>query len=228
MSPEAPPVSLPARRWIHLGWQFQGLDRSDPAAWPLVPRLVLLSALALLIVAGAWFAVIRDVLVQADAERAEEARLRQDFQRKLPQAVQLDALREQQEEVRRQVMQLERQLPGRSEMDALLSDINHAGLGRGLHFDLFRPGQVAVRAHYAELPIALKVVGRYHDIGAFAADVARLPRIVTLNQLAITPGRDGLLVMEATAKTYRSLDPQEIAAARAQTPASAASSGGQR
>jgi len=208
--------------WEHVGRQFRGLDRNDPAAWPVVPRLCLLAALAVLIVTGAWFAGVRGTLEQIDAERTEEARLKQDFQHKLPKAVHLAALRKQREEVLHQVTQLERQLPGRAEMDALLSDINEAGRGRGLHFDLFRPGQASLRPHYAELPIALKVSGRYHDIGAFAADIANLPRIVTLHQLVITPGRDGLLTLEATAKTYRTLDPGEIAApAKARPPATA-------
>lgn len=218
--------SRPLNAWRHALRQFQGLDRSDPAAWPLVPRLSLLTMLALAFVAVAWFAAVRGVLDQLEAERVEEARLKQEFQRKLPKATHLAELRLQREEVLRQVTQLEQQLPGRSEMDALLSDINQAGRGRGLHFDLFRPGPATVRAHYAELPIALKVSGRYHDIGAFAADVAHLPRIVTLHQLAITPGRDGLLVMEATAKTYRYLDPEEAAAQRKDRPAPTAPAGG--
>jgi type IV pilus assembly protein PilO len=110
-------------------------------------------------------------------------------------------------------------------MDALLSDINQAGLARSLHFDLFRPGQVSVKAYYAELPIALKVTGRYHDVGAFAADIAHLSRIVTLSNLSITPARDGGLVMEATAKTFRYLDPDEISAQRKAAGPSAAASG---
>ena len=122
----------------------------------------------------------------------------------------LEALRQQREQVLQYVTQLEKQLPGKAEMDALLSDINQAGLGRSLYFDLFRPGQVTVKDYYAELPIALKVTGRYHDIGAFAADIANLSRIVTLNNLTITPAKDGLLVMEATAKTFRYLDPEVL------------------
>ncbi len=114
--------------------------------------------------------------------------------------------------------QLEKQLPGKAEMDALLSDINQAGLGRGLQFELFRPGQVVVKDYYAELPIAIRVSGRYHDIGAFAADIANLSRIVTLNDMSIQPPQaqnkaadtGGLLAMEATARTYRYLDPGEI------------------
>jgi type IV pilus assembly protein PilO len=110
------------------------------------------------------------------------------------------------------VTQLEKQLPGKAEMDALLSDINQAGLGRGLQFELFRPGQVLVKDFYAELPIAIKVSGRYHDIGAFTSDIANLSRIVTLHNLQITTGKDtsGQLAMEATARTYRYLDASEV------------------
>jgi type IV pilus assembly protein PilO len=115
------------------------------------------------------------------------------------------------------VTQLEKQLPSKSEMDALLSDINQAGLGRSLQFDLFRPGQVAVKEYYAELPITIKVSGRYHDIGAFASDIANLSRIVTLNNLSISPKPDGTLVMDATAKTFRYLDTDEVAAQRKAT-----------
>jgi type IV pilus assembly protein PilO len=110
------------------------------------------------------------------------------------------------------VTQLEKQLPGKAEMDALLSDINQAGLGRGLQFELFRPGQVVVKDYYAELPIAIRVTGRYHDIGSFAADIANLSRIVTLHNVSLVSGKElsGVLAMEATARTYRYLDPAEI------------------
>jgi type IV pilus assembly protein PilO len=96
-------------------------------------------------------------------------------------------------------------------MDALLSDINQAGVGRGLDFELFRPGQTNVKEYYAELPIAIKLTGKYHDLGAFASDIANLPRIVTLNNLSIGAGKGGALTMDATAKTYRYLDADELA-----------------
>ena len=115
------------------------------------------------------------------------------------------------------VTQLEKQLPSKAEMDALLSDINQAGLGRSLQFELFRPGQIAVKDYYAELPITLRVTGKYHDIGAFASDIANLSRIVTLNNLTITPKADDSLTMDATAKTFRYLDPNEVAAQRKAT-----------
>ena len=146
--------------------------------------------------------------------------LRTDYQAKVQRAVSLEALKKQRAQVLQYVTVLEKQLPSKAEMDALLSDINQAGLGRSLQFELFRPGQVVVKEYYAELPIALKMSGRYHDMGAFAADVANLSRIVTLNNIAIAPATDkdkaasGALVMEATAKTFRYLDPEEIAAQR--------------
>jgi type IV pilus assembly protein PilO len=128
--------------------------------------------------------------------------------------VNLDVLKKQREQVLQYVTQLEKQLPSKAEMDALLSDINQAGLGRSLQFELFRPGQIAVRDYYAELPIVLRVSGKYHDIGAFASDIANLSRIVTLNNLTVLPRPDGALTMDATARTFRYLDPQEVAAQR--------------
>ena len=126
----------------------------------------------------------------------------------------LDALRKQLEQVQQYVTQLEKQLPSKAEMDALLSDINQAGLGRSLQFELFRPGQVVVREYYAELPITVRVTGTYHDIGLFAADIANLSRIVTLNNITLTPvaNRPGFLTMDCTAKTFRYLDQDEILA----------------
>ena len=199
-----------AQAWQLGAGQFRGLDRRDPASWPLLPRAVLLAGLATAIVLGLWLSVLGDIGTQLQEEEAQELRLKADFSRKLPQALNLVALKRQKDEVQQQVTRLERQLPGRSEIDGLLSDINQAGLGRNLHFELFRPGPVAVKAYYAELPIALKVTGQYHDIGAFAGDISQLSRIVTLNNLTVTPAREGGLVMEATAKTFRYLDPAEI------------------
>ena len=129
----------------------------------------------------------------------------------------LDVLRKQREQVQQYVTQLEKQLPSKAEMDALLSDINQAGLGRSLQFELFRPGQIAVKEYYAELPITIKVTGKYHDIGSFASDIANLSRIVTLNNLSLSPRPDGSLTLDATAKTFRYLDPDEVLAQRAAT-----------
>ena len=194
--------------------QFQGLDPKNPAAWPAIPRLALCLTLVVAIVIALWFAWLNGSDAELEAEQAKEITLREDYTKKLLQAVNLEALRKQREQVQQYVTQLEKQLPSKAEMDALLSDINQAGLGRSLYFDLFRPGQVGVKEYYAELPITLRVTGRYHDVGAFASDIANLSRIVTLNNVVVTPGRDGALTLDATAKTFRYLDADEVNAQR--------------
>jgi type IV pilus assembly protein PilO len=197
--------------------QFRGLNPNDPASWPAVPKFALCIALAAAIVAALWFAWLTNSADELEVEQKKEAALRLDFQKKLKQAVNLDALRKQREQVQQYVTQLEKQLPSKAEMDALLSDINQAGLGRSLTFDHFRPGSVSVKEYYAELPISIRVSGRYHDMGSFASDIAHLSRIVTLNNLDINQGRDGSLTMDTTAKTFRYLDPDEVAAQRRAT-----------
>jgi type IV pilus assembly protein PilO len=154
---------------------------------------------------------------ELEAEQKKEIELRADYKKKLAEAVNLEALRKQREQVQQYVTQLEKQLPSKAEMDALLSDINQAGLGRGLNFELFRPGNVGVKEYYAELPITLRVSGRFHDVGSFTSDIANLSRIVTLNNLSIAPGKDGVLTMDSTAKTFRYLDGDEVAAQRKAT-----------
>lgn len=199
--------------------QFRGLDSRNPWAWPALPRYGLLLLVAVLVVVALWFAWLKGVDEELEGVRAQEQTLRQDYLVKLQKAVSLEELKKQRAQVMQYVTLLEKQLPSKAEMDALLSDINQAGLGRSLQFELFRPGQLVVKDYYAELPIALKVTGHYHDIGAFAADIADLSRIVTLNNLSIAPSSDkdksGLLALEATANTFRYLDPEEIAAQQA-------------
>jgi type IV pilus assembly protein PilO len=192
--------------------QFRGLNPNEPGQWPVLPKIVIWIGLALLMVVLGWFILLSDAHDGLEAERAKEPTLKQDYRAKLAQAVNLGELRKQKLQVEEYVTQLEKQLPGKAEMDALLSDINQAGIGRGLQFELFRPGQVVVKDYYAELPIAIKVSGRYHDLGAFAADIANLSRIVTLHNLNISAARDatGFLSMEATARTYRYLDTREL------------------
>ena len=197
--------------------QFKGLNPNDPPSWPLLPRLGVCLALMVGIVAALWFVWLSTVDEQLEAEGKKEVALRADFTKKLNEAINLDALKKQREQVQQYVTQLEKQLPSKAEMDALLSDINQAGLGRSLAFDLFRPGQVSVREYYAELPISIRVTGRFHDVGSFASDIANLSRIVTLNNLVVTPNKDGTLVMDATAKTYRYLDNDEVNAQRKTT-----------
>ncbi len=194
--------------------QFTGLDPNDPSQWPGLPRNLLFVAVCVAVVAALWFAWLKNSDEELIAEKEREVQLREDYRKKLVQAVNLDALRKQLEQVQQYVTQLEKQLPSKAEMDALLSDINQAGLGRSLQFELFRPGQVSVKEYYAELPIAVRVTGTYHDIGLFAADIANLSRIVTLNNLTLTPmkDREGVLTLDGTAKTFRYLDQEEVAA----------------
>lgn len=193
--------------------QFQGLNKDDPGSWPALPRYLSYGFVTLLVLGLLWYVWLGTSNEELIAEEAKEVALRTEYKSKLAQAVNLEALKKQREQVLLYVTQLEKQLPSKAEMDALLSDINQAGLGRSLQFELFRPGQVNVKEYYAELPIAVKVTGSYHDIGAFVADVANLSRIVTLNSLAIAPvsGKEGILAMESTAKTFRYLDAEEIA-----------------
>jgi type IV pilus assembly protein PilO len=192
--------------------QFRGLNPNEPGQWPMLPKALTFLAVAFAMVVVGWFVVLSSVHDELDTARNKEPTLKADYHSKLAQAVNLGELRKQKLQVEEYVTQLEKQLPGKAEMDALLSDINQAGLGRGLQFELFRPGQVVVKDYYAELPIAIKVTGRYHDIGSFAADIANLSRIVTLHNINLVTGRDlnGVLTMDATARTYRYLDPAEI------------------
>ena len=199
-----------------LASQFQGLNPKEPGQWPLAPKLAAAFAVAVATVVVGYFFVLSDVQADLERERAREPQLRTDYQGKLAQAVNLPELRKQKSQVEEYVTQLEKQLPGKADIDSLLSDISSAGVGRGLQFELFRPGQVLVKDYYAELPIALKVSGRYHDIGAFAADVSNLSRIVTLHNLVVVAPSNPAspLSMEATARTYRYLDSTEVAEQR--------------
>nr|WP_082753567.1 type 4a pilus biogenesis protein PilO [uncultured Acidovorax sp.] len=192
--------------------QFKNLDTRDPSVWPVLPKMILCVFIAGAVAAVSWFAFLQDYEVQLNEERNKELALRTDYQKKLVKAVSLDALKKQREQIQQYVIQLEKQLPSKAEMAALLSDINQSGLGRSLQFELFRPGQVVAKDYYAELPISIRVTGKYHDIGAFASDVAHLSRIVTLNNMTITPGARDSLTMDATARTFRYLDPEEIQA----------------
>jgi type IV pilus assembly protein PilO len=206
--------------------QFRGLDTSQPGQWPILPKLATFIAVAAAVVLVLWYFVVSDAIDELEKERNREPALKTDYRGKLAQAVNLPELRKQKLQVEEYVTQLEKQLPGKAEMDALLSDINQAGLGRGLQFELFRPGQVSVKDYYAELPITIRVTGRYHDIGAFAADIANLSRIVTLHDVALTnvsrSDASGLLAMDATARTYRYLDQAEVAQQKAKAPAKGA------
>lgn len=193
--------------------QFTGLDANNPASWPSLPKNLLCLTLCIAVVAGMWWFWLSSVNEELIAEQNTEQRLKDEYRKKLVQAVNLEALKKQLVQVQQYVSQLEKQLPSKAEMDALLSDINQAGVGRSLQFELFRPGTVVVKEYYAELPIEVRITGGYHDIGMFAADIANLSRIVTLNNITLEPSRDkdGILTMNCTAKTFRYLDQEEIA-----------------
>lgn len=206
-----------------LAAQFRGLDPRDPGQWPLAPRLTAWAGALALAVALGWALLLADAVQARDAARAKESALKDSYRAKLSQAMQIDELRQQKQAVQERVDRLEQQLPDQAEIDALLSGINQAGLARTLSFDLFKPGPVQLRDYHAEMPIAIRVTGRYHDLGAFAADLARLPRIVSIQdiQLTVLPeppaSPDGrprtpahLLAMEATARTYRTLSASEL------------------
>ncbi|MCH8179413.1 MAG: type 4a pilus biogenesis protein PilO [Proteobacteria bacterium] len=199
--------------------QFSGLNPNEPGQWPLLPKLAsFLTAVVVVVILG-WVALLSGQSDELQMERDKEPQLKAEYTNKVAQAINLAELRKQRIQVEEYVKQLEKQLPGKADMDALLSDINQAGLGRGLDFELFRPGQVLVKDYYAELPIAIRVTGRFHDIGAFTADIANLSRIVTLHNIVIggVAAKDGQgnLYMDATARTYRYLDQSELDTLRA-------------
>ena len=196
---------------------FDDLRRLNPrdiGSWPALPKLGALFILLLLLVfAGYWFDW-QNQLDELARDRAKEQDLRTAFLDKKKQAVNLEAYRKQLAEIEESFGEMLKQLPNKSEMEALLTDINQAGLGRGLQFELFRPAPAETRSEfYAELPITIKLAGNYHDIGAFASDISQLSRIVTLNDIALSTSKGGL-ILDAIAKTFRYLDDSEVAAQR--------------
>ena len=196
--------------------QFRNLNPKDPGAWPPLPKALALLGLLVAILVGAYFGDWAGQLEAIDSGAAQEKQLKEEFVNKKQQAVNLDLHRQQLREIDSSFGALLKQLPNRSQMDALLVDINQAGLGRGLQFDLFKPApSETMREFYAELPIQLRISGGYHDIGQFASDIGQLSRIVTLNDLSVAGGKDGQLTMDAIAKTFRYLDEEEVAAQRA-------------
>ncbi len=209
--------------------QFRNLNPRDVGTWPILPRAATAVGIIVAVVAVGYFVFLNDYVNTLDADRTEEESLRTQYKSKLSQAVNLEPLRKQKEQIAQYVFRLEKQLPSKSEMDALLSDINQAGVGRGLQFELFKPGPQSVKDYYAEQPIDLKITGSYHDLGQFTSDIAALPRIVTLNNIAIaTNDKDkgtSNLVMDAQAKTFRYLDSDEVANQRKAKAAAAAAKG---
>ena len=193
---------------------FKGLDPNDPGLWPAAPRVAVFIGLLVATIAAFWWFDWQDQVAALEQRQAEEVQLRESWVAKKRQAVNLEEHRRQLAEIDRQFGALLKQLPNRAEMDSLLSDINQAGLGRGLQFELFKPGADVVKEFYAEMPIDVKVSGVYHDLGEFVADVARMPRIVTLNNVGIEADKDGRLKLDTKATTYRYLDEEELAQQR--------------
>ena len=195
---------------------FNNIDFKNAGSLPLAVKGVLLGFLFLLLLAAGYFVLWSPSITELDQARAKEEELRKVFLDKKSQAIKVEAYKQQMIEIEKTFGALLKQLPDRSEMDGLLTDINQAGLGRGLEFELFKPGQESVADFYAEMPIQIKVLGNYHDLGAFATDVSKLSRIVTLNDISITPldpnSKNEMLVMDAVAKTYRYLDSNELSA----------------
>jgi type IV pilus assembly protein PilO len=190
------------------------LNIRDAGNWPFLPKIMILGILLLLILAAGAVFDWRDQIEALDKAQDEEVKLREAYASKKAKAVNIDLYVTQLKEIEQSFGALLKQLPNKSEMDALLTDINQAGLGRGLQFELFRPAtQERMADFYAELPISVRITGNYHDMGAFASDVAQLPRIVTLNDVGIVNDK-GTLTMEATAKTFRYLDEEEVAKQR--------------
>lgn len=193
---------------------FRNLNPKDVGAWPVAPRVTVLFGLFVLVLVGGWALFWQEQLDTLDAKQQDEQRLKEEYVSKKRQAVNLHLYTQQLNEIDRSFGALLKQLPNKSEVEALLVEINQAGMGRGLQFELFKPGQEVMKDFYAELPISVKLVGSYHDFGAFAGDIGRLSRIVTLNNIAVTQNpqaKDGSLMMDAITKTFRYLDEEEVA-----------------
>ncbi len=209
---KAKSISMPKIDFQQVLDDFRHMNPNDPGSWHRIPKVTVLAGLFLVILVAGWWFVWNDQLTELDNKQREEETLKQQFLDKKRQAVNLELYTQQLADIDRSFGALLKQLPNKSEIEALLIEVNQAGLGRGLQFELFRPAQEQIKDFYAELPIVVKINGTYHDFGAFAADIAKLPRIVTLNNISIAPLKDGgVLTMDATTKTFRYLDEEEIA-----------------
>lgn len=216
---------LPAIDFESIAEDFRRLNPNDVGTWPLIPRVVILVSVFLLLIAAGWWFVWQDQLDLLESKQKQEVQLKEEFLNKKRQAVNLDLYVQQLNEIDRSFGALLKQLPNKSEVEALLVEINQAGMGRGLQFELFKPGQEQIKDFYAELPISVRLTGSYHDLGAFAGDIGRLSRIVTLNNLKVTSQpRDNTLILDAVTKTFRYLDEEEVA--RQKKAAQAAKKGG--
>ncbi|MBK6631221.1 MAG: type 4a pilus biogenesis protein PilO [Betaproteobacteria bacterium] len=206
--------AIPKIDFRALAEDFKALDPKDIGTWPVLPRATVLLGLFAALLVGGWWLDWKAQIEDLDAKRQQEAKFKDEYLDKKRQAVNLEEHRKQLADIDKSFGALLKQLPNKAEMEALLIDINQAGLGRGLQFELFKPGKETTKDFYAELPITLKITGSYHDLGAFAADVAKLSRIVSLTNVAVAPDKGALLKMDATAMTYRYLDEEELAAQR--------------
>jgi len=196
---------------------FRNLNPNDVGTWPLAPRVAVLLGLFVLLLVGGWWFWWSQQLETLTQRQQDELKLKEEFVAKKSQAVNLDLYVQQLNEIDRSFGALLKQLPSKSEVESLLVEINQSGMGRGLQFELFKPGQENVKDFYAELPINVRLTGSYHDFGAFAGDIGRLSRIVTLNDMSITgnpQSKDGTVVLDAVTKTFRYLDEEELAAKR--------------
>lgn len=209
-----PDLKLPRIDFRRLADDFRHLNPNDVGTWPLLPRATALVVLFSLLVAAGWWFLWQDQMTALESSRAEETRLKEEFLGKKRQAVNLELHRAQLKEINLAFGAQLKQLPNKAEVAALLVEVNQAGLGRGLQFELFKPGTEQVKEFYAELPVSVRLIGSYHDFGAFAGDIGRLSRIVTLNNVSITAGKGSQLTLDAVAKTFRYLDEEEVAARR--------------
>lgn len=221
---------LPAFDFQTLIADFRTLDPKDPGLWPVLPRIIILIGMFLLVLLLGWWFGWRVQFEELDTKVQQEATLKEEWKAKKAQAVNLEEYQKQLAEINRSFGALLKQLPNASEMESLLVDINQAGLGRGLQFELFKPGTEQMRDFYAELPISIRVTGSYHDLGAFTGDIAKLPRIVTLNDIDVSGVKEGggTLMMTAIAKTFRYLDEAEIAQQRKAKAAEKQAKGGKK
>jgi type IV pilus assembly protein PilO len=214
VKPEAAVPKAPLIDFQQLAMDFKTLDPKDPGLWPLAPRVVILVSLFVGLIATAWgFGAIgwSVQLEELEAKRSQEAKHKEDWLSKKRQAVNLEEYRRQLAEIDRSFGALLKQLPNKAEMGDMLVDINKAAQARGLSVELFKPGGEAPKEFYAEVPITLTLVGTYHDVGAFTGDLAKLPRIVTLNDINLTTNANNTLTLRTTAKTFRYLDETELA-----------------
>jgi len=211
-----PSISIPAIDFKQLAEDFKTLDMKDPGLWPIGPKLVILFGVFVGLIVVSWFLGWSPQLDELEVRQQKEMQLKDEWLDKKRQAVNLEAYRKQKEEIDRSFGELLKQLPNKAEMDAMIVDISQAALTRGLKIDLFKPGNEGKKDFYAEMPISVQMYGGYNDLAMFAGDLARLPRIVTLNNIKLKPKSGNVLSLDGTVMTYRYLDNEELAAQKKQ------------